>query len=438
MRTWNHNVDIACCTIEKGNSILNKIFLEGKHPSDYFGVVIIDEIHILADKGRGYLIEILASKILLENRYVDTFNSGVSDISEKKRKVQIIGLSATLPNLPLIAQWLHAKCFVTEIRPTPLEFFFKSGLQISKIDLVNRSTHVVRDLSRTLSILEKASQSMAKRTQVDDIGHLGLLVWDCISKKKSVMVYCATRDWTEQSTRTITKVIKVFKQSLHAEVDNEEANILNDLLASLREQARNEETELHPTLEASIPEGIAFHHAGLSSECRNTIEIATRKGHIRCICATSTLAVGVNLPFYRVILRSLMVGRDSMGAARFLQIAGRAGRFGLDKKGEAIVFADKETDVETILSYTCQKPENAKSALTQIRLCRFIVEIGVCFNLKSLTSLLGVIDTTTLLALEGEKDNLVEEVVRCLRYLRAQGFVHLSFPGDSSEAPAFY
>jgi replicative superfamily II helicase len=60
-----------------------------------------------------------------------------------------------------------------------------------------------------------------------------------------------------------------------------------------------------PAFLSVLPAGIAWHHAGLTSEERSGVERAYRAGAVSVITATSTLAAGVNLPARRVILRSL-------------------------------------------------------------------------------------------------------------------------------------
>lgn len=77
----------------------------------------------------------------------------------------------------------------------------------------------------------------------------------------------------------------------------------------------------------------------------HAINAALLAGAISVLCATSTLAAGVNLPARRVIFKHAYIGlKDNLiDSTKYRQMAGRAGRAGIDTEGEAILVAGRES-----------------------------------------------------------------------------------------------
>ncbi|KAF4733927.1 hypothetical protein FOZ62_021993, partial [Perkinsus olseni] len=107
------------------------------------------------------------------------------------------------------------------------------------------------------------------------------------------------------------------------------------------------------------------------------IETAFRNGHIHTLCATSTLAAGVNLPARRVILRSLQVGISPLDASRLRQMCGRAGRAGFagSNKGEAILCVKDDREARTAKDLINAQLTGLSSRLTGDLLTRALLEI---------------------------------------------------------------
>ncbi|MBI5389616.1 hypothetical protein HZB01_04525 [Candidatus Woesearchaeota archaeon] len=122
-------------------------------------------------------------------------------------------------------------------------------------------------------------------------------------------------------------------------------------------------------LAACLQKNIAFHHAGLHYKQREMVEDEFRKGNLKIICATPTLAAGVDLPAFRAIIRDLKRyggrwGMDWIPTLEYLQMAGRAGRPSYDTVGEAIVIAASEAEKSLIEEkYVYGEPESIYSKL---------------------------------------------------------------------------
>jgi helicase len=115
------------------------------------------------------------------------------------------------------------------------------------------------------------------------------------------------------------------------------------------------------SLALCVARGSAFHHAGLSREERRIVETGFRKGLIKCISSTPTLAAGLNLPARRVIIRDYLrfvagVGMQPIPASEYHQMAGRAGRPRLDPYGEAVLIAKDVGQVEELFEWYIEAP----------------------------------------------------------------------------------
>ena len=96
-------------------------------------------------------------------------------------------------------------------------------------------------------------------------------------------------------------------------------------------------------LQRFVRHGIGLHHAGLLPKYRLLVETLAQRGHMKIICGTDTLGVGVNIPIRTVLFTKLCKfdGEKTtiLSVRDFQQISGRAGRKGFDVAGSVVAQA---------------------------------------------------------------------------------------------------
>ena len=89
--------------------------------------------------------------------------------------------------------------------------------------------------------------------------------------------------------------------------------------------------------------GISAHHAGVLPAWKELIEELFQQGLVKVVFATETLAAGINMPARSTVIAALSKrterGHRPLMGSEFLQMAGRAGRRGLDPVGTVIIAA---------------------------------------------------------------------------------------------------
>jgi helicase len=205
----------------------------------------------------------------------------------------------------------------------------------------------------------------------------------------------------------------------------------DELDALADEVAGVSDTETSDDLAAVVEKGAAFHHAGLSAEHRSLVEAAFRDRLLKAICATPTLAAGVNTPSRRVIVRDWRRYDGEFGGMKPLdvlevhQMFGRAGRPGLDPYGEAVLLAkDHDAMDELFDRYVHADPEPVRSKLAREPAMRTHLLATVASGFaRTRSGLLEFLDRT-LYATQGDGTERLESVVdSVIEYLVANDFV---------------
>ena len=192
---------------------------------------------------------------------------------------------------------------------------------------------------------------------------------DTLKLKKQALVFVSTKRSAEKTAEDISRKVTAAAKSGHHDaimrpISEKESVKLSELI--LNDLSRP--TKQCIRLAKVVKRGIAFHHAGLTSNQKSLIEDAFRKGSIKIISCTPTLAAGLDLPAFRTIIRDLKRftarGMQNIPVLEYLQMAGRAGRPGYEDYGEAICIAQSDAEKDEIIStYLFGEPEDIYSKL---------------------------------------------------------------------------
>ncbi|OTB18412.1 hypothetical protein K445DRAFT_19971 [Daldinia sp. EC12] len=421
--TWS-DFDIGVCTFEKvrrlrhpcdidligiqANSLLNTAIDDCSITK--LRAVVLDELHMLDDDHRGYLMELIATKLL-----------------SLEHEVQIIGMSATLQNIDLLSRWLNAHIYSTFYRPVPIEeYLVHEGkiypasstiglLQAAKAaSQVKLGTHTSQQQSQPVRIIQPSAHKEFKDTVLNSVVALAV---ETAKSGYGALVFCGC----ESDARLISRTLRATSQLASAVI---EARL--DLLADLRSLS----TGLDPCLAETVPSGVAFHHAGLTTEERELIASAYDKGVLKILVATCSLAAGINLPARRVILHNARMGRDLVGPSMLRQMRGRAGRKGKDEIGETYLCCRKD-DLEDVIELMRAELPHISSGLTtdRHRIQRALLEI-IAIRLANSRDTVDDYIQKTLLSLSSTPDDIKTHVDSSLQDLSEMGFVHC----DDSES----
>lgn len=301
--------------------VLRNMLLQTPWDLDEVDCVIFDEIHYLADPERGTTWE--ESIILCPDH------------------VQLICLSATVSNAAEIAAWIgrtHRPIrLITHLEravPLTLSYFVDGALE----ETVNPSGEVVRQFRDSRPRQPNGRRGMSERERKEAEEPQPREIIDALAAKNLLpAIYFL---FSRNDCQVFAERLAVMRPNL---VDADQTariqTVLDSYLASLRPEDRElDQVQLVVSL---VQRGIGFHHAGLLPVLKQLVEVLFGRGLMQVVFATDTLALGVNMP-----ARTVVIGRMTKWDGRrrrmlipneFQQMAGRAGRRGMDAFGHVVV-----------------------------------------------------------------------------------------------------
>ncbi|AKG39440.1 hypothetical protein MA03_07770 [Infirmifilum uzonense] len=381
---WLGKYDVIVTTNEKADSLL-------RHKAPWFdkvSVIVADEIHLLGSDRRGATLEVLLTRTKL-----------------MPERPQLLGLSATIGNLEELTEWLGARPVRVDWRPVPLregvyyngEIFYNDGQSVS---------------------LENHGAPLFD------------LAYDTLKEDGQLLVFSPTRRSAVSDARKLSAITSKF-------ISPGELKVIRENIRRLKSEHSDKVTL---QLLELLQKGVAFHHAGLASEARSTVERMFRDRILKVIVATPTLAAGVNLPARRVVVTDYRRFNVELGyyeripVMEYKQMAGRAGRPRYDKEGESVLIARSLQELEFLFKeYVEAEPENLSSQLASEPVLRshLLSVIATSELVRSLDSLGRFLLNTFYSYQNRDYFFVIERAKKILNRLAQAGFLEVR--GDKLE-----
>ena len=316
--------DVIVLTNEKMDTLF-------RHNAEWLGdvgIFVSDEVHLIGDRERGPTLEMMLTKI---RRYYP--------------QSQVVALSATVANSDEIADWLGCELVESDWRPTKL---VEGVYEYGAANMSDGSKFKV----------ESSGVSSAVDLAIDSLNGGGQALIFAETRKRAVSL--ATKA-AEGVYRRLDKAAKELATGASAEI-----------------LAKGDDSGLTRTLAQLVAKGAAFHHAGLGPPSKRIVEDSFKKGIIKILTATPTLAAGVNLPARRVVIASILRYDSDYGDSvpisvlEYKQLCGRAGRPKYDTFGEAVIVGEAGVNAEELYDhYVLGSPEPLRSQLSKDNAIRF-------------------------------------------------------------------
>ena len=330
--------------------------------------LIFDEIHYLDDRDRGTVWE--------------------ESLIYAPEEIRIVALSATIQNLDQFGQWIRTvrkqdlEVILHEQRPVPLHnelYHIDAGFfDLKHWDEVKRK--VARKLKNAKPQRGRGRQKgrgprrnarlgthQAARKMLDhliDDGDMPILYF-CFSRRE-----CEIKAERNGHRRLLDKR------------EQREMSRLFDEICDLFQLNWKDDTELQYIRDRALL-GLGFHHAGMLPIHKEIVERLFTSGRLRLLFTTETFALGINMPARVVCFDSLRkfdgVSFDYMKTRDYLQMAGRAGRQGIDDEGLVVSILDnedlQEAPLRRILKGT-PEPVNSHFNLSYSTLMNLYARLG--------------------------------------------------------------
>lgn len=302
--------------------------------------VIFDEIHYINDIERGTVWE--------------------ESIIFAPQHIKFVCLSATIPNINSFAEWMRDVRdinldVVEELeRPVPLEHhLYYTGFGIGKLEHLNKLRKITSRKRRRGRNKKQNDNNNANIAKQHDIIYTELIPYLKEHRRLPCLYFCFSRKRCEANA------LYYATSGNHDLLDNVKQDQILEKFDALCKQFDIVEEKAITDFRRLVACGIAYHHAGMLPTLKEVVERLFTSGLIQLLFTTETFAVGINMPACTVVFDSLEkfdgISFRYLKSGEYHQMAGRAGRRGIDKVGYVYAQIEPEYSMHGDVSRTTSK-----------------------------------------------------------------------------------
>lgn len=305
--------------------------------------VIFDEVHYMRDRERGVVWE--------------------ESIVLAPKNSRFVFLSATVPNAKEFADWVakvhQQPCHIvyTDYRPTPLQhYIFPSGgdglyLVVDEKGKF-REDSFQKGLNALVPSTEDNRKSDAGKWQKGVVAGRAGEESDIFKMVKMIIQRQYDPVIVFSFSKRECEFLAMQMAKLDLNGDDEKVNI-ETIFWSAMDMLSDDDKKL-PQVSNMLPilkRGIGVHHSGLLPILKEVIEILFQEGLIKCLFATETFSIGLNMPAKTVVFSNVRKFDGDkfrwITSGEYIQMSGRAGRRGIDERGICILMVDEKLEPST-------------------------------------------------------------------------------------------
>ncbi|PIN68580.1 hypothetical protein COV93_08960 [Candidatus Woesearchaeota archaeon CG11_big_fil_rev_8_21_14_0_20_43_8] len=282
--------------------------------------VVFDEIHFINDIERGTVWE---ESIIFSPPYV-----------------RFLCLSATIPNAKQFAQWIQSiqghtvDVVIYDKRAVPLKHYgYEHDIGLFEIERLPE----IKELLSYPSYDRAMPHRRNKRFKENPTAASHLDIIDEIRDGKMPCIFFVF------SRKACYQKAQEASQRFDFTTKQEKEEIISRFNKIVPPEVRSMDSAR--AIKRYLTKGIGVHNAGVLPNLKEIVEVLFNDGLIKILYATETFAVGINMPAKTVCFNSLEkydgISFRYLHSKEYFQMAGRAGRRGIDKEGNVIILIDK-------------------------------------------------------------------------------------------------